>query len=72
MGSSVSKGFVVQEDKIMTEMMKAAMVTGDGVKIQQAPRPVPGPEQVLVRVRAAGLNRADLGVAAGVLCRQRP
>ena len=49
----------------MTETMKAAVVTAEGVKVQQAPRPVPGPEQVLVRVRAAGLNRADLGVAAG-------
>lgn len=49
----------------MTETMRAAVVTADGVKVQAAPRPSPGPEQVLVRVRAATLNRADLGVAAG-------
>jgi NADPH2:quinone reductase len=49
----------------MTETMRAAVVTAEGVKVQQAPRPAPGPEQVLVRVRAATLNRADLGVAAG-------
>lgn len=45
--------------------MKAAVVTREGVRIQEVPKPVPGPEQVLVRVRAAGLNRADLQVAAG-------
>ncbi|WP_206035593.1 zinc-binding dehydrogenase [Roseomonas sp. HF4] len=49
----------------MTETMRAAVVTAEGVKVQAAPRPSPGPEQVLVRVRAATLNRADLGVAAG-------
>jgi NADPH2:quinone reductase len=45
--------------------MKAAVVTGGGVEVQDVPKPTPGPEQVLVRVRAAGLNRADLAVAAG-------
>lgn len=45
--------------------MKAAIVTDAGVRVADVPTPKPGPEQVLVRVRAAGLNRADLGVAAG-------
>jgi NADPH:quinone reductase len=45
--------------------MKAAVVGTNGVEIKDVPKPVPGPEQVLVKVRAAGLNRADLGVAAG-------
>src|SRR5262245_25472042 len=45
--------------------MKAAVVTENGLEIRQVERPVPGPEQVLVRVRAAGLNRADLQVASG-------
>ena len=49
----------------MTETMRAAVVTAEGVRVQEAPRPSPGPEEVLVRVRAATLNRADLGVAAG-------
>jgi NADPH:quinone reductase len=45
--------------------MKAAVVTDDGVKVREVEKPTPGPDQVLVRVRAAGLNRADLQVAAG-------
>lgn len=49
----------------MTDTMRAAVVTANGVEVLQVPRPVPGPEEVLVRVRAATLNRADLGVAAG-------
>jgi NADPH2:quinone reductase len=49
----------------MSGTMRAAVVTADGVQLREVPRPVPGPEEVLVRVRAATLNRADLGVAAG-------
>ncbi len=45
--------------------MKAAVVTQAGVEIREVPAPVPGRNHVLVRVRACGLNRADLGVAAG-------
>jgi len=45
--------------------MKAAIVTDGGVRVADVPTPKPGPEEVLVRVRASGLNRADLGVAAG-------
>jgi len=45
--------------------MKAAVVTPAGVEIREVPAPVPGRHHVLVRVRACGLNRADLGVAAG-------
>ena len=46
-------------------MMKAAMVTEAGLQLSEVPIPRPGPQQVLVRLRAIGLNRADLGVAAG-------
>ncbi|WP_158747436.1 alcohol dehydrogenase catalytic domain-containing protein, partial [Acidisphaera sp. L21] len=43
-----------------------AMVVGDnGLDLRDVPVPVAGPNQVLVRVRAAGLNRAELGIAAG-------
>lgn len=45
--------------------MKAAVIGASGVEIQEVPQPKPGPEQVLVKVRAAGLNRADLIMASG-------
>jgi NADPH2:quinone reductase len=45
--------------------MKAAVVTASGVQVIDVADPKPGPTEVLVRVRASGLNRADLGVAAG-------
>jgi NADPH2:quinone reductase len=45
--------------------MKAAVVTERGVEISDVAKPTPGPAQVLVRVRAAGLNRADLIMASG-------
>jgi NADPH2:quinone reductase len=45
--------------------MKAIVVGAQGPVVGEAPEPVPGPHEVLVRVRACGLNRADLGMAAG-------
>jgi NADPH2:quinone reductase len=45
--------------------MKAAVVGASGVEVRDLPAPKPGPSQVLVRVRAAGLNRADLIMASG-------
>lgn len=45
--------------------MKAAVVTEAGVAVRDVPEPKPSPQQVLVRVRASALNRADLAVAAG-------
>ena len=45
--------------------MRAAVLTEAGVQIRDVPKPVPGPAQVLVRVRACGLNRADLIMASG-------
>jgi NADPH:quinone reductase-like Zn-dependent oxidoreductase len=40
--------------------MKAAVVTEAGLEIREVPQPKPKPNEVLVRVRATGLNRADL------------
>ncbi|MGA0598466.1 quinone oxidoreductase family protein [Enterovirga sp. CN4-39] len=45
--------------------MKAAVVTGSGLVVQDAPEPKPKPNEILVRVKAASLNRADLAVASG-------
>ncbi len=43
-----------------------AMVVGNGeLELRDIPVPRPGPGEVLVRVRAAGLNRAELAMAAG-------
>src|SRR6266567_1991943 len=40
--------------------MKAVVIAEGAVGIQERPEPQPGSGQVLVRVRAAGLNNADL------------
>ena len=45
--------------------MKAAVVTEKGVQVLDVPAPAPNSNEVLVRVHACGLNRADLAVAAG-------
>ncbi|AMR26928.1 zinc-binding dehydrogenase [Hymenobacter psoromatis] len=49
--------------------MKAIVITRPGgpevLQLQERPRPVPAAHEVLVRVRAAGLNRADLGLREG-------
>lgn len=43
-----------------------AMVVGEaGLELRDVAAPRPGPGEVLVRVRAAGLNRAELAMAAG-------
>ena len=45
-------------------MMRAAVITAPGgpevFAIEQRPVPVPGPAEVLVRVRASAINRADI------------
>jgi NADPH2:quinone reductase len=43
--------------------MKAAVGTPNGLEVRDIPQPKPKANEVLVRVRAAGLNRADLGAA---------
>jgi len=50
--------------------MRAVVITGKGgpevLEIRELPIPTPGGEQVRVRVRACGLNRADLLQARGL------
>ncbi|MFL6676680.1 MAG: zinc-binding alcohol dehydrogenase family protein [Massilia sp.] len=45
--------------------MKAALAGANGFGYADVARPQPGPSQLLVRVRAAALNRADLGTLSG-------
>jgi NADPH2:quinone reductase len=45
--------------------MKAAVATENGLEVRDIPQPKPAPFQLLVKVRAAGLNRADLAAARG-------
>src|SRR5436305_4587417 len=45
--------------------MKAFILTENGPAVGEHPRPQPRPHEVLVRIRAAALNRADLAMAAG-------
>jgi NADPH2:quinone reductase len=45
--------------------MKAAVATENGLEVRDLPQPEPKSFQLLVKVRAAGLNRADLAAARG-------
>ncbi len=45
--------------------MKAAVLGETGVEVRDIPKPEPKPNEVLIRVRASTLNRADLIVASG-------
>ena len=45
--------------------MKAYVYRANGAAVTDVPKPVPKGTQVLVRVRACGLNRADLGMTKG-------
>jgi NADPH2:quinone reductase len=46
--------------------MKAAVLGDNGVEIRDLPKPVPKANEILIRVRASSLNRADLLVASGI------
>ena len=45
--------------------MKAAILSESGLAIVEVPKPEIKPNELLVRVRAAGLNRADLLMIGG-------
>ena len=40
--------------------MRAVRLHADGLRLEQIPRPEPGPDEVLVRVRAAAITRDEL------------
>jgi NADPH:quinone reductase len=46
--------------------VKAAVLGEAGVELRDLPQPVPAPNEVLIRVRASSLNRADLMIASGL------
>jgi NADPH2:quinone reductase len=46
--------------------MKAAVLGENGVEVRDLPKPEPAPNEVLIRVHASSLNRADLHVASGM------
>src|SRR5438105_15403035 len=45
--------------------MKAAVVAENGVEIRDVAKPSPKPHEILIKVKAASLNRADLAAASG-------
>ena len=45
--------------------MKAGVASSDGVVVQDVPPPKPKPTDILVKIKAIALNRADLGSARG-------
>ena len=45
--------------------MRAMVVGENGLELRDMPVPQPKPNEVLVRIRAAGLNRAELSMAEG-------
>ncbi len=46
--------------------MKTAVATEKGLALRDMPQPRVKPNEVLVKVRAAALNRADLATARGI------
>ena len=46
--------------------MKAGVSSENGLVIKDIPQPKPKPNEVLVKVKAASLNRADLTTARGL------
>jgi NADPH2:quinone reductase len=46
--------------------MRAAVLGEKGVEVRDVPKPTPKPNEVLIKVRASSLNRADTIVAAGI------
>jgi NADPH2:quinone reductase len=45
--------------------VKAAVLGETGIELRDLPKPAPAPNEVLIRVRATSLNRADLLIASG-------
>lgn len=57
-------------DVLLPRAMRAALCTAEGPPsvlkmVEDHPVPVPGPDQVLIRVRAAGMNRSEMFTRQG-------
>ena len=52
--------------------MRAATIRDGSIAVEEHPDPVPGDSDLLVRVRAAGLNGADMLQLDGLLSARRP
>src|SRR6201996_6380520 len=52
----------------MTQMMKALVLETHGTdfRLAELPKPVPGADEVLVRIEASGVNPLDTKIRAGV------
>src|SRR5215472_6667243 len=46
--------------------MKAAVLGESGIEVRDVAKPTPAANEILIRVRASSLNRADLLVASGI------
>ena len=58
----------------MKETMRAAVLRGyhEPLQIEEKPIPVPGPGEVLVKVRASGLCVSDIHIQARYTCPTPP
>jgi len=61
----ISCGGVKERAQREKNTMKAAVLGENGVELRDLPKPAPKPNEVLIRVKASSLNRADLLVALG-------
>src|SRR5205085_2505498 len=55
------------EQNFSEKLMKAGVSSPNGLELRDIPQPVPKPNEVLTRVKACGLNRADLSAAKASL-----
>src|SRR5215472_10045759 len=62
---SETGGSIMQAAVMQATVMQAAVLGEKGVEVRDLPKPAPKPNEVLIRVRASSLNRADLLVAMG-------
>src|SRR4029078_10032239 len=68
--------FALPRSPAVMEPMKAIVVTEFGgpdvMRVAEVPDPSPGPGQVVVRIRAAGVNPVDAYVRTGTYARTPP